>query len=80
MPEFLTLLPPADALKKLLDHIQADPVPEQAETEHALGRVLISPVCAPHPLPEFARTTVDGYAVNAADTFGPARACQFISN
>ncbi len=70
MPEFLTLLPPADALKKLLDHIQADPVPEQAETEHALGRVLISPVCAPHPLPEFARTTVDGYAVNAADTFG----------
>jgi len=25
---------------------------------------------APHPLPEFPRTTVDGYAVRAADTFG----------
>ncbi|MBC8508924.1 MAG: molybdopterin molybdenumtransferase MoeA [Chloroflexi bacterium] len=70
MPEFLTLLPPADALNKLLDHIQADPAPERVETEHALGRVLISPVYAPHPLPEFARTTVDGYAVKAADTFG----------
>jgi len=70
MPEFLTLLPPTDALKKLLDHLQADPVPEQVETEHALGRVLISPVTALHPLPEFPRTTVDGFAVQAADTFG----------
>ncbi len=70
MPEFLTLLPPADALKKLLDHLQADPAPEQVETEHALGRVLVSPVTAPHPLPEFPRTTVDGYAVKASDTFG----------
>ncbi len=70
MPEFLTLLPPADALQKLLDTIQADPVPELVETERALGRVLVSPVTAPHPLPEFPRTTVDGYAVKAADTFG----------
>ncbi len=70
MPEFLTLLPPAEALKKLLDHLQAGPVPEQVETERALGRVLVSPVTAPHPLPEFPRTTVDGYAVRAADTFG----------
>ncbi len=70
MPEFLTLLPPADALQKLLDNIQADLVPELVETERALGRVLVSPVTAPHPLPEFARTTVDGYAVKAADTFG----------
>jgi len=70
MPEFLTLLPPADALKKLLDHIQADPVPEQVDTETALGRVLVNPIAAPHPLPEFSRTTVDGYAVLSADTHG----------
>ena len=25
---------------------------------------------APHPLPGFARSTVDGYAVRAADTYG----------
>jgi molybdopterin molybdotransferase len=28
------------------------------------------PVTAPHPLPGFARSTVDGYAVRAADTYG----------
>ena len=70
MPEFLTLLPPADALKKLLDQLHPDPEPEQVETKRALGRVLISPVAALHPLPEFPRTSVDGYAVRAADTFG----------
>jgi molybdopterin molybdotransferase len=36
----------------------------------ALGRVLASDVSAPHPLPEFPRSSVDGYAVRASDTFG----------
>jgi len=36
----------------------------------ALRRVPSEPVTAPHPLPGFARSTVDGYAVRAADTYG----------
>ena len=36
----------------------------------ALGRVPGEPVLAPHDLPGFARSTVDGYAVRAADTYG----------
>src|SRR5215469_15051614 len=36
----------------------------------ALRRVPGEPVTAPHPLPGFARSTVDGYAVRAADTYG----------
>jgi molybdopterin molybdotransferase len=36
----------------------------------ALRRVPAAPVTAPHPLPGFARSTVDGYAVRAADTYG----------
>jgi molybdopterin molybdotransferase len=36
----------------------------------ALRRVTAEPVIAPHPLPGFARSTVDGYAVRAADTYG----------
>lgn len=36
----------------------------------ALRRVPAEPVTAPHPLPGFARSTVDGYAVRAADTYG----------
>ena len=36
----------------------------------ALARVPAAPVAAPHALPGFARATVDGYAVRAADTYG----------
>jgi molybdopterin molybdotransferase len=36
----------------------------------ALHRVLAAPVTAPHALPGFARSTVDGYAVRASDTYG----------
>ena len=36
----------------------------------ALRRVPGEPVIAPHPLPGFARSTVDGYAVRATDTYG----------
>src|SRR5512133_2465442 len=36
----------------------------------AHGRVPAEPVHAPHDLPGFARSTVDGYAVRAADTNG----------
>ena len=36
----------------------------------SLRRVPVQPVTAPHPLPGFPRSTVDGYAVRAADTYG----------
>jgi len=36
----------------------------------ALRRIPVAPVTAAHPLPGFARSTVDGYAVRAADTYG----------
>jgi molybdopterin molybdotransferase len=36
----------------------------------ALGRVPAEAVSAPHALPGFARATVDGFAVRAADTYG----------
>jgi molybdopterin molybdotransferase len=36
----------------------------------AHGRVPAEPVAAPHDLPGFARSTVDGFAVRAADTYG----------
>lgn len=38
--------------------------------EHALGRVLSQPVTSSLDVPPFTRSTVDGYAVRAADTFG----------
>ena len=71
MPEFLTLLPPDQARAELLSHIPASTVDsESVDVVHALGRFTAADVFAPHPLPDFPRTTVDGYAVRARDTFG----------
>lgn len=70
MPEFLTLVPPDEALEIFLSHIKPVILPETIPTGEALGRVLRNSILAPHPLPEFQRSTVDGYAVRAADTFG----------
>jgi molybdopterin molybdotransferase len=43
---------------------------ETVALAQAHGRVPAEPVHAPHDLPGFARSTVDGYAVRAADTYG----------
>ncbi len=43
---------------------------ETVSVTSALARIPARPVTAPHPLPGFARSTVDGYAVRAADTYG----------
>jgi molybdopterin molybdotransferase len=71
MPEFLTLLPPDEARELLLAHLSALTVDsEPIETLCAVGRVVASDVFAPQPLPDFPRSTVDGYALRARDTFG----------
>src|SRR5919197_2522766 len=43
---------------------------ETVDLTHARGRVPAAAVRAPSDLPGFARSTVDGYAVRAADTYG----------
>ncbi len=48
-----------------------EPLPSQeVPLAQALGRSLARPLIAPADLPGFARATMDGYAVRAADTFG----------
>lgn len=69
MPEFFTVLPPETALERLRAHLSPLPM-ETVPLAQALGRVLARPIFAPEPLPAFPRSTVDGYAVRAADTFG----------
>lgn len=71
MPEFLTLLPPDEARAILFSHLsQPIPNPEQIDVPLSLGRVLAEDIIAPQPLPDFQRSTVDGYAVRATDTHG----------
>jgi molybdopterin molybdotransferase len=43
---------------------------ETVSLDEAHGRVPAASLCAPHALPGFARATVDGFAVRAADTYG----------
>jgi len=71
MPEFLTLLPPDAARDLLFSHLPTPKIDsESMDVTSSLGRVLAEDIVAPHPLPDFQRTTVDGYAVRARDTFG----------
>jgi molybdopterin molybdotransferase len=73
MPEFLTLLPPDEARDLLLAHLASRKLvidPESIDVSASLGRVLAEDIIAPHPLPDFQRATVDGYAVRAQDTYG----------
>jgi molybdopterin molybdotransferase len=70
MPEFLKLIPIQQALDTLLSHMQFKKSTERIRSENALGRVTAETIRSPLPLPPFARSTVDGYAVRAADTFG----------
>ena len=71
MPEFLTLLPPDEARALLLSHLpQPTTDSETIDVLLSLNRITAEDIYAPHPLPEFPRTMVDGYAVHARDTFG----------
>jgi len=70
MPEFLNLKPPIQALDLLLRNLNIQPRSEKILALDALGRVLVAPIRAEHPLPSFRRSTVDGFAVIAADTYG----------
>lgn len=70
MNKLFTVLPPIDALATLC---AATPVPDNRETVglvSALDRVLAASVHADQTLPAFARSTMDGFAVRAADTHG----------
>jgi molybdopterin molybdotransferase len=70
MPEFFNVLPPDDARELLLRYLTHRTPPEETVTVGALGRITAAPVFAPHALPSFRRSTMDGYAVRAADTYG----------
>ena len=72
MPEFFNVLPPAQALKVLLDRLEPRPVSPAVDVPiaEALGRVTAQAAHATEDLPSFPRSAMDGYSLRAADTFG----------
>lgn len=63
---------PAAALDRLLNALADVPPPavERLSITHCYGRVAARDIVSAEDLPGFSRSTVDGYAVAAADTFG----------
>lgn len=62
-----------EALKRLLDKFTVPVLShETLSLSSAFNRILSSDVISPEDLPEFNRSTMDGYAVRSRDTFGAA--------
>ncbi|HEY6234827.1 MAG TPA: gephyrin-like molybdotransferase Glp [Candidatus Elarobacter sp.] len=70
MNELFTVLPPAEAFAAFGRGCSRIGRTETVALDAALGRVLAADVVAGETLPSFARSTMDGYAVRAADTHG----------
>lgn len=70
MPEMFKVLPPSDALVELVNLLPPGVRTERIATAEALDRALAETLTSPSSLPSFARSTMDGYAVRAEDTFG----------
>lgn len=69
-PEFFQVLPVAEALNLLERQWQPQPQHETIATAAALDRVLARDIRSPEAVPAFRKSTVDGYALRASDSFG----------
>ena len=70
MSEFLRLVTPDEALAKLNVHLRVLVGTELIDARGSLARVVACEVKSPENLPAFPRSTMDGYAVQARDTYG----------
>ena len=70
MTEFFTLVSPTQALQTLIDQLNKGPKYETVSSIDALNRTLAKSIKSPSNLPAFPRSTMDGYAVRAEDTYG----------
>src|SRR5262245_53606586 len=71
--QLLTVIDRDEAERRFRAHLALSPLePETVPLAESHGRVLASDVRAPHDVPGFDRSNVDGFAVRAEDTFGAA--------
>ncbi|MEZ4861262.1 MAG: molybdopterin molybdotransferase MoeA [Caldilineaceae bacterium] len=70
MTELFNVQTPATAWHLFQQHFTPKIRTERIATVDARQRILAAPIISPQDLPDFQRSTVDGYAVNAADTYG----------
>jgi molybdopterin molybdotransferase len=70
MPELFQVLTVAEALDRLLAYVAPLARVERVPLLDALDRITAEELRAPVDLPAFPRSTMDGFAVRAADTYG----------
>ena len=68
--EFFNVKTVDDALNSLFEQWHPQPRPILYPVKGALGRIILHSPTSPINLPEFVRSSMDGFAVRAADTFG----------
>lgn len=68
--ELFNVVAPAEGLARVLSHTPGPLPAELIAVTAALGRATAHDVTAPEDLPTFSRSTMDGFAVAARDTFG----------
>jgi len=68
--KLLTVKSVDEVKKNLIDNFQSIDKYEELKLDDCLSRVLGRDIYAPETLPPFSRSSVDGYAVNASDTYG----------
>lgn len=66
-----------DARRQMLEHTSRLDA-EQVDLDDALGRVLAQDAVAPNPVPPFDCSTMDGFALRAADTAGAPRQLRIV--
>jgi len=79
MVEFLKVLTYRDAQQLIQDHLPSRPI-EHLPLELCNHRVLAADMPSPEDIPAFNRSTVDGYAVRAEDTFGSSESLPGMMN
>jgi molybdopterin molybdotransferase len=70
MPELFTVCSPEDARARLRARLKPLHRTERCVLQAALDRVTAADLVSPVDLPAFPRSTMDGYALRAADSFG----------
>jgi molybdopterin molybdotransferase len=69
----------AEVRQQILSSVRATSS-ERVELTEALGRVLAEPVVAPHDVPSFANSAMDGFAVRAVDVSTPGAVLEIIED
>jgi molybdopterin molybdotransferase len=70
MPELFQVVTVDEANRRLAEHLAPLDRVERVPVLEALDRVTAEPLHAPCDLPAFPRSTMDGFAVRATDTYG----------